>query len=436
MAKNGYSLSTVVEKVVENASDIEANRVDFDTRIATAVPIGTISMFAQKAVPVGYIDLCVPSPTFNVATYPDLAKLYPDGVLPSFLNRYPKGLQVSDAATPGDWMIPEHTHSTNLSHNHTATQAVHSHDKGTMNITGEVSQGADHRSPYSSGAFVTNGGLTNNGYDGTVAVHRATFNANRTWSGRTSEATPAITVNALGNTATKSSGILEAISKGAELDVDFMGVTFAIKAAGGIADGGLLEAAGVIQDVEFLRNEVVESQTSISTNTSDILNLRNLVADINVDYKAVDASLSQRISSTESVQSKDYFFGAQQSGTAKAGATVPFARNQVTNSNGKIFFDSTNNTINFVEAGYYTVKFDGLTGNIANTRVICSTNTTNTSAQGAFCQAYSTGNHTNLSFLATVSMSANSIFCLRCTQGECYGPSNDVFGAIHVQRIG
>ena len=133
-------LIPIAEQAAVDAADSaeQAEQAVRDVKDLGAVPVGTILMFAHKAIPAGYIDLCVPSPVFNVTEYPDLAKLYPDGRLPSYLNRYPKGFPVNTVSTLGDWMIPEHTHETNIQHGHSATQAAHSHTRGSMNIEGYV----------------------------------------------------------------------------------------------------------------------------------------------------------------------------------------------------------------------------------------------------------------------------------------------------------
>lgn len=75
------------------------------------VPVGTIAMIAHGTnPPPGWIRCGTP---FDVNTYPALAKLFPNGVTPSFDDRFPMG-QSSGAPTPGalgDQTMPAHQHA-------------------------------------------------------------------------------------------------------------------------------------------------------------------------------------------------------------------------------------------------------------------------------------------------------------------------------------
>lgn len=119
-------LVPIVEQASKDAAEaaVKAEQAVQDVKDLGAVPIGMIAMFGHKAIPAGYIDLCVPNPTFDILEYPDLAKLYPTGVLKSMLGKYPKGGALVTVGATRSWNIPEHTHevSGNTSvdtHNHT-----------------------------------------------------------------------------------------------------------------------------------------------------------------------------------------------------------------------------------------------------------------------------------------------------------------------------
>lgn len=98
-------------------------------------------------------------------------------------------------------------------HTHTATQASHSHTRGSMNITGVVTApGAANMSVgdalTGSGAFATYGPLTeiddiDSAPNGGSVYRSVDFVASRTWTGSTSASAPAITVNQAGDASDK-----------------------------------------------------------------------------------------------------------------------------------------------------------------------------------------------------------------------------------------
>lgn len=252
-------LVPVVEQASQDAAEAadKAEQAVQDVKDLGAVPVGTIMMFTHKAVPAGYLDLCVANPTFDVLEYPDLAVLYPDGILPSFLNRYPKGADITTVGSTGSWTIPEHTHETES----------HSHERGTMNITGNfgyLSSAGTHNPAYNDpnylgGAFYTTGSRDNCNYGSVTAGTNFTsnsitvFDASRSWSGSTSEKAPL------------TKGIRESLNKGSIVDVDHVFVTYAIKAAGLLSTEGIAEFTVIKADVEQLKLDVDQVEQDVIT---------------------------------------------------------------------------------------------------------------------------------------------------------------------------
>jgi len=243
---------------------IDAEQAVMDVKDLGAVPVGTIAMFGHKAIPAGYIDLCVANPTFSVVEFPELAKLYPDGRLPSYLNRYPKGYPINTVAALGAWMIPEHTHAGNTADFDHGTKISgsdsHSHTRGSMEITGSmrIAENLNISCEAHVGAFYHGGSKTNcDTHGGGAAGSRYNtqyFKASRAWSGSTSSDSHNHTVTIGKHKHTVlTTGIRESFNKGQTLDVDHTGTTFAIKAAGAVANDGLMEVVKIKEDVEALK---------------------------------------------------------------------------------------------------------------------------------------------------------------------------------------
>lgn len=87
-------LVPIVEKASAEAAQaaIDAAQAVQDVKDLGAVPVGMIVMFGHSPIPAGFISLMEDNPTFNTAEYPDLAKLYPNGQLPSYKDRVPEGV--------------------------------------------------------------------------------------------------------------------------------------------------------------------------------------------------------------------------------------------------------------------------------------------------------------------------------------------------------
>lgn len=90
-----------------------------------------------------------------------------------------------------------------IEHSHVATQELHSHEKGTMNITGSFGDGmyGENSRVSTLGGFTKNASAGATKYTGELWVIEGPlvdFNANKTWTGSTSAATPKITFEKTG----------------------------------------------------------------------------------------------------------------------------------------------------------------------------------------------------------------------------------------------
>ncbi|HDI3263887.1 TPA: hypothetical protein PMC50_002508 [Vibrio cholerae] len=97
-------------------------------------------------------------------------------------------------------------------HSHTASQAAHSHNRGNMEIAGEISGMSDqgHRSQvlnWGEGAFYIDRAGTSQSLPGHYGHRqgggRAVFRASRSWTGNTSSTAPAVTVNSTGTASAR-----------------------------------------------------------------------------------------------------------------------------------------------------------------------------------------------------------------------------------------
>src|SRR5699024_9854773 len=78
-----------------------------------SLPIGTVVMVLRGTPPMGFLECGVP---FDTKAYPALAKLFPEGVTPSFHNRFPRGYANNPQAPEtgkgqfGEQNMPPHHH--------------------------------------------------------------------------------------------------------------------------------------------------------------------------------------------------------------------------------------------------------------------------------------------------------------------------------------
>lgn len=93
-------------------------------------------------------------------------------------------------------------------HTHTATQSAHSHNKGSMNITGNVGDGfyGEIGAVGSTGAFSRYGSAGDGKYTSegwTSNGPKISFNAKQAWTGQTNSIAPIITIDSNGSSNQK-----------------------------------------------------------------------------------------------------------------------------------------------------------------------------------------------------------------------------------------
>lgn len=209
-----------------------------------AVPVGTVAMFTTSSVPAGWLVL--DGSTFDVSAYPTLATIFPSGRLPDWRDRYPKGAGTETLLGQFKaWQhyMPPHGHNFSFT---TSEDGAHYHDRGTMNITGQIS-GLTTESMSASGVF-RNSTKTSAGRAAGSGAGAATIDFNASlgnWTGYT---------NTTGQHRHSGSGTTEVNSSGTRIETDRVGVTFAIKAAGGATSEDLINVSQYEERLRALEN--------------------------------------------------------------------------------------------------------------------------------------------------------------------------------------
>ena len=151
---------------------------------------------------------------FDTSIYTELAKLFPDGNLPDMrecvmvcAGRSERTeITNHDEYTAGqfkDDQFAEHNHNVSTTvndpgHGHTVTDPGHDHGRGTQNIWGNFWSDDMNGANHANGAFELSQHVA---YDAQSSEDEGdgriiSFNANRTWSGRSEKVTTGITVGA------------------------------------------------------------------------------------------------------------------------------------------------------------------------------------------------------------------------------------------------
>lgn len=257
-------LVPIVEKASADAAQaaIDAAQAVQDVKDLGAVPVGMIVMFGHSPIPAGFISLMEDNPTFNTAEYPDLAKLYPNGQLPSYKDRVPEG--VGSGITLGQKRAGKVGLTSTLSLSTNTVDLNHSHD-----FAGSTGNGGTHQ----HGATVMDGWTEAGG----VAYYTGRINAT---GGR-----GYVYVDAAGDHAHAFSGTTAGVKGGVgqmhnhtvtgsvgsgKNQVDATGTIFAIKAAGKVSDEGLMEVSVLKQDVENLKTSKADKNNTILTGTTKV----------------------------------------------------------------------------------------------------------------------------------------------------------------------
>ena len=212
-----------------------AEQAVVDVKNLGAVPIGTVLAFIKEPLPAGYLALR--GGKFDKLTFPDLFTYLGTDDLPNFTDRTPKMTGTDlDLLEKQGWCWPQHSH--------TMTADSHVHSRGTMNITGKYNQKLSGGAYWEgeSGAFYSSGNgfgyyANNAGSNGAITKN---FDASRSWTGETSRHTHTHTIRPTGNSD--------------RVEVDRIGVIYAIKAAGVLADEGMAQLDGVLGRVGVIED--------------------------------------------------------------------------------------------------------------------------------------------------------------------------------------
>ncbi|MGF1787082.1 phage tail protein [Photobacterium swingsii] len=172
-------------------------------------PVGTIAVFPKEPISAGYLKC--DGTKYDKNVYRALFAYLGTDVTPNYTARYLKGTSSSLAAgVAAGWMIPEHTHNVAINHSHGAS--FRGNQLPNHNHSGNVGTGGN--------SFEHDQG---NGRLPATSWSRTT--------GSASAGTPSGSVTVNTHNETKiSTGIRESFRKGSGLDVDHVGVIFAIKA--------------------------------------------------------------------------------------------------------------------------------------------------------------------------------------------------------------
>ena len=253
MAKKGYSFGALVDFVES-----------LQWKTNWAVPVGAILPFPKEPLPVGFLKL--DGSRFDKDVYKDLFEFLGTDVLPNFTNLTPKMIGSDLAASQiKGWEWPEH--------NHSASSHSHTHTRGTQEISGFVRVISETyaASGQAGGAFAKTESIIGNGTPSNVdATSSGSFDfyASRNWTGATSSDSHGHTIGMAGNST--------------KVEVDRIGVIYAIKAYGHVEEGYEIEFASLIASIK----KVSDRAEQISERTEQIGNLGiNKVTDLgtNVD---------------------------------------------------------------------------------------------------------------------------------------------------------
>ncbi len=206
------------------------------------IPVGGILAFTKiPSAESGYLP-CTGFP-YSKLEYPDLFDHLQVEETPNFTDRYLKmiGDELSPLQTVA-WKIPEHTHETDIAHNHSASfkgNALpnHAHGYSMVNTSAHKDSSKDTRPTDPDVLLVSSKSLNTSG---------------------ASAGTPSgeVKINALGSTKKVSSGIREALNKGSRVEVDHVGVVYCIKATNGMSPRGLAELGQVKSDIAEVKAKV------------------------------------------------------------------------------------------------------------------------------------------------------------------------------------
>lgn len=263
-------LVPVAEKAAADAAQAskDVRQAVQDVKDLGAVPVGSILMFGALPLPRGFISLMDENPTFNIAEFPDLARIYPTGKLPSYKDRVPEGV--------GSGIIIGQKRAGNVGQTgviQLTTSVVdidHDHD-----FSGNTTSGGEHEhfihtwnQRYNTGVYPTVEYLDWRSPNPPNWTKTAVGGPHsHSISGRTTGMRGGIN-------QTHNHTISGTIGSGRNL-VDATGTIFAIKAYGSIVNEGSMDAAALSQSIQLVNSRVDTLSTAVGygrkINITDLL---------------------------------------------------------------------------------------------------------------------------------------------------------------------
>ena len=275
-----------------------AEQAVVDVKNLGAVPIGAVLVFIKEPLPAGYLALR--KGKFDKLTYPDLFEYLGTDELPDFTDRVPKMVGTDlDLLEKQGWCWPTHSHTFS---GQTDTQGNHTHTRGTMNIRGDWAYDWGRPAAVANGCFTSMpiGGGSFGG--GTLAsANGMRFSAAEGWTGETSWN---------GAHAHNVSGTTSQAGNSDRVEVDRIGVIYAIKAAGVIANEGMAQLDGVLKRLDTLSDRV---------GTSGAIGFRNKI--INGGFDVWQRASSQSQSGYGSADR--WYFGITGTASVAKNAALP-----------------------------------------------------------------------------------------------------------------
>lgn len=237
----------------------EANRAQQavqDVKDTGAVPVGTIAMFGNSKIPAGWISLMEDDPIFDVNAYPDLARLYPTGHLPSYKDRVPEG--IGSGITLGQKRAGSVGVTSAIALQTNTVDLDHSHD-----FSGSTTSGGEHEhfvhsldQRYNKGVYPT-------------VEYRDWRSPNPPdWTktgigGGHSHSVSGTTFGMKNGAGQQHSHTISGVVGSGRNLVDATGTIFAIKAFGAVVNEGSLDASALSSSIQLVNNRVSTLETAV-----------------------------------------------------------------------------------------------------------------------------------------------------------------------------
>ena len=229
-----------------------------------ALPTGSVCIFVTNPLPAGFLALNGDS--FDIKAYPALGRLFPDGRLPDFRDRYPKmtGAEINLLAKKG-WVVGQHSHNlrgnAHVSSFDYGSKTASTFDYGTKtsNTTGDHRHTTTVMDGWNEGAGVGyfTGRSNATGGRGNVNVGAA-GNHNHTVAIGSHNHSVSIGSHTHTLSGTTDNNNLE------KNEVDRIGVIYAIKAAGNATNEDFINVSQYEERLRKLENDVSSIITKLA----------------------------------------------------------------------------------------------------------------------------------------------------------------------------